>query len=180
MILFFGPAGAGKSVQGQMLAEAKGWQWISTGKLFRESQDPKIQAILAEGSLVSSEVTQDLLAGVLDKTRGQQIILDGFPRKIEQVEWLVTQQPNYDYTIDLAVVMEVSKEEVLKRLAIRGRAEDDPTIIEKRLQIYHDEVDPILEYLSAQGVSVIHVNGVGEIEGVHNHIMDEITSHQLG
>lgn len=180
MILFFGPAGAGKSVQGQMLAEEKGWQWISTGKLFRESQDPAIQAILAEGSLVSSEVTQDLLAGVLDTTRKQQIILDGFPRKIEQVEWLVAQQTNYDYTIDLAVVMEVSKEEVLKRLAIRGRAEDDPTIIEKRLQIYHDEVDPILEYLSTQGVSVIHINGVGEMDEVHHHIMDEIKSHHLG
>lgn len=180
MILFFGPAGAGKSVQGQLLAEAEGWQWISTGKLFRESQDPKIQAILAEGSLVSSEITQDLLAGVLDTTRNQQVILDGFPRKIEQAEWLVGQQANYDYTIDLVVVIDVSKEEILKRLAIRGRAEDDPSIIEKRLQIYHDEVDPILDYLSTQGVSIVHINGVGEIDEVHNHIMDEITSHHLG
>jgi len=180
MILFFGPAGAGKRVQGQMLAEEKGWQWISTGKLFRESQDPAIQAILAAGSLVSSEVTQELLASALDATRGQQIILDGFPRKIEQAEWLVAQQAKFDYAIDLVVVIDVSKEEILKRLAIRGRAEDDPSIIEKRLQIYHDEVDPILDYLSTQGVSIVHINGVGEIDEVHNHIMDEITSHHLG
>jgi adenylate kinase len=180
MILFFGPAGAGKSVQGQLLASAKGWQWISTGNLFRESQDPKIQAILAGGSLVSSEITQDLLAGVLDTTRNQQVILDGFPRKIEQVEWLVDHQTDYDYTIDLVVVMKVSKQEILNRLATRGRAEDDPAIIEKRLQIYHDEVDPILAYLVLQEVPVVHVDGVGEIDDVHNHIMDEIHSRHLG
>ena len=79
MILFFGPAGAGKSVQGQLLAEEKDWQWISTGKLFRESTDSEIQRILASGQLVSSEQTQQLLATQLDTTRKKQIILMDSP-----------------------------------------------------------------------------------------------------
>jgi len=179
MILFFGPAGAGKSVQGHKLAEKEGWQWISTGKLFRESKDPEVQSILAKGLLMPSEVTQDLLAKVLDQTRNQQIILDGFPRKIEQVEWLVANQANHDYTIDLTVVIDVSKEEILKRLANRGRAEDDPNIIEKRLQIYHDEVDPILDYLTEKNVPIVHIDGIATEEEVHERIVREVEAAKL-
>jgi adenylate kinase len=179
MILFFGPAGAGKSVQGQMLAEKEGWQWISTGKLFRESQDPEVQSVLSQGLLMTSEKTQNVLAEVLDQTRSRQIILDGFPRKVEQAEWLVSHQTEYDYTVDLGVVLDVSKEEILERLAIRGRAEDDPAVIEKRLQIYHSEVDPILEYLTKQGVPIVRTNGIGKVDDIHEQIVKEIAMAKL-
>jgi adenylate kinase len=42
MIVFFGPAGAGKSVQGQILAARYNWRWLSTGQLLRDSHDPKV------------------------------------------------------------------------------------------------------------------------------------------
>ena len=179
MILFFGPAGAGKSVQGQMLAEKEGWPWISTGKLFRESQDPEIQRIIAQGILISSEITQNLLAETLKETRKQQIILDGFPRKIEQAEWLCNHQKDYDYTIDLVIVVDVTKEEILKRLALRGRVDDDPSIIESRLNIYHQEVDPILDYLTKQGVPVVHVDGIGQVDDIHELVVKEVATAKL-
>lgn len=176
MILFFGPAGAGKSVQGQMLAEEEGWQWISTGKLFRESTDPEVQQILASGQLMSSEKTQELLATQLEATRKQQIILDGFPRKIEQVKWLVENQKNYEYTIDLGIIIDISKEEILERLSIRGRAEDDPAVIEKRLAIYYDEINPLISYLANHGVSIEHIDGIGDMNDIHGRIMQQVKS----
>lgn len=174
MILFFGPAGAGKSVQGQLLAEEKDWQWISTGKLFRESTDSEIQRILASGQLVSSEQTQQLLATQLETTRKKQIILDGFPRKLEQVEWLVDKQTDYEYNIDLAIIIDISKEEILERLEIRGRAEDDPEVIEKRLKIYYQEIDPLVGYLAERNVPIAHVNGIGDINQIHQNIMQTV------
>ena len=179
MILFFGPAGAGKSVQGQMLADSEGWPWVSTGKLFRESQDLEVQRIIAQGILISSEKTQDVLAEALEKTRNKQIILDGFPRKIEQAEWLVSHQKDYDYTIDLVIVVDVTKEEIMTRLALRGRADDDPAIIEGRLKIYHQEVDPILDYLTKQGVPVVHVDGIGKVDDIHEQIVREVAAAKL-
>jgi len=179
MILFFGPAGAGKSVQGQMLAERENWPWVSTGKLFRESQDPEIQRIIAQGILISSEVTQNLLAETLDGTRNQQVILDGFPRKIEQAEWLMENQKEYEYKVDLVIVVDVTKEEILKRLALRGRTDDDPSIIEERLNIYHQEVDPILNYLTEQDVSIVHVDGIGQVEDIHEQVIAEVSKANL-
>ena len=180
MIIFFGPVGAGKSVQGQFLGLRQGWQWISTGHLFRASKDPEVQAILASGALMSSKKTQDLLAEVLETTRSEEVILDGFPRKIEQAEWLVDHQADYDYTLDLAIVIDVSKEEIRKRLALRGRPEDDPSIVEKRLHIYHTEVDPILDYLASHGMPIIHIDGGKKVGEIHDAIMDELTARQLG
>jgi adenylate kinase len=51
MIVFFGPPGAGKSVQGQLLAARQGWRWLSTGQLLRDTKDPEIAKILLSGKL---------------------------------------------------------------------------------------------------------------------------------
>ncbi len=179
MIVFFGPVGAGKSVQGQMLATRFDWQWISTGNIFRASTDPDIQATIAAGRLISSEQTYKVLGEALDAVRNQQIILDGFPRKKEQAEWLLENQEKYDFTADLVVVIDVAKEEILKRLASRGRVDDNASVIEDRLAIYHSEVDPILQYLSDNNVPVVHVDGVGTPDEIHVRIMEQITSHRL-
>ncbi|TAL14913.1 oxidoreductase [Patescibacteria group bacterium] len=179
MIVFFGPVGAGKSVQGQMLAERFGWQWISTGNIFRASSDPDVQATLAAGKLISSEQTYQVLGEALEAVRHKQIILDGFPRKKEQAEWLIANQAIFDFTVDLVIVIDVTKEEIIKRLTARGRVDDDAAVIEGRLKIYHDEVDPILQYLSENKVPVVHVEGEGDMATIHEDIMKQVTAHKL-
>ena len=54
MILLFGPTGAGKSMQGQMLAVRQGWKWLSTGEMLRQSTDPEVIETLKSGELVSA------------------------------------------------------------------------------------------------------------------------------
>ncbi len=180
MIVFFGPVGAGKSVQGQMLGTRFNWQWISTGNIFRASQDPDVQATIAAGQLISSEQTYHVLGEALEHVRHMQIILDGFPRKKEQAEWLLQNQATYDFNVDLVIVIDVAKEEILKRLASRGRVDDDASVIEDRLAIYHSEVDPILTYLTDNNVAVVHVDGVGDVDAIHEAIVNQITAHDLG
>lgn len=179
MIVFFGPVGAGKSVQGTMLGERFDWQWISTGNIFRQSTDPAIQAILASGQLISSEQTYQVLGEALEHVRHQQTILDGFPRKKEQAVWLLANQTAYDFHVDLVVVIDVDKDEILKRLSGRGRAEDTAEVIEDRLKIYHEAVDPILEYLETNGVAIAHVDGLGTVEEIHERVMAHIKAHKL-
>ena len=57
MILLFGPTGAGKSMQGQMLAVRQGWKWLSTGEMLRQSQDEAVIRTLQAGELVSDDLT---------------------------------------------------------------------------------------------------------------------------
>jgi cytidylate kinase len=60
MILLFGPTGAGKSMQGQMLAVRMGWKWLSTGQMLRESTDANVIEVLKSGELVSDELTYEV------------------------------------------------------------------------------------------------------------------------
>jgi len=179
MIVFFGPVGAGKSVQGTMLGERFGWQWISTGNIFRQSKDPAIQTVLASGQLMSSEQTYNVLTEALERVRHQQTILDGFPRKKEQAEWLLAHQSPLDFSVDLVVVIDVDKDEILKRLEGRGRAEDSVAVIEDRLKIYHGAVDPILQYLGDNSIPIVHVDGVGTVEDIHARVVEHISLHHL-
>ena len=177
MILFFGPIGAGKSMQGQMLGMHYGWPWVSTGKMFRETDDPEIQATIKSGSLVSDEQTYRLVEGVLSKQGADQLILDGFPRTLPQVEWLVAHQKDFGYSIDVAIVLDVTTEEILARTAARGRHDDSPETVEKRLAIYHAEVDPILAYLADNNVPIVRVNGIGKVGAIHDAVTDGISSY---
>ena len=64
MIIFFGPAGAGKSVQGQILAARHGWRWLSTGQLLRDTHDAEVLKKMASGELIDDEITNKvMLAG---------------------------------------------------------------------------------------------------------------------
>src|SRR5690606_36203830 len=97
MILFFGAPGSGKSSQGQKLVERNGWQWMSTGDLFRRSEDPEVLKRLAAGELIDDELTNKVLSDALKKLdTSKMLILDGYPRNIDQAEWLLRHAPDYD------------------------------------------------------------------------------------
>jgi adenylate kinase len=174
MILFFGPAGAGKSMQGQLLGTHYNWPWVSTGKMLRETNNAEIQARLQRGELISDDEMYVLLEETFTKHGKDQWILDGFPRTKAQAEWLVTHQEQYGYSLDLALVLDVNEEEVVARMQARGRADDTPEAVAERLRIFHEEVEPILTYLAEQTVPVATVNGIGRVGAIHDLIDDEV------
>lgn len=182
MIVFFGPAGAGKSVQGQMLAARNGWRWLSSGQLLRDTHDLEVIKEMQTGQLVSPETVNKLMGEALERARQQNIkrvILDGFPRRLDQAQWLVGSQPEHERAIDLVIVLEVPRTELLKRIEVRGRVDDTPDAVDERLRIYRTEIYPILTYLTEQGVNVAHIDGTGSVGQVHDRIMDEMVGHGL-
>lgn len=171
MILFFGPAGAGKSVQGQILAESHGWRWISIGQLLRGSGDPEILKTISEGKLVNHEKSSQMISDALKKHKDlDHIILDGYPREVDQAKWLVENTPLHEKSIAMVVVLEVPKEELFQRLIARARNDDEPEAIKRRFEVFERDTLPIIRYFESVGVPMVRINGSGSIEEVQNRI----------
>lgn len=180
MIIFFGPAGAGKSVQGQILAARHGWRWLSTGQLFRDTHDAEVLKKMATGELLDDETTQRVVGDALQRSKDiDRVILDGFPRKLNQAEWLVGAQKEHERSIQLVIVLEVPQTEILRRLQLRGRVDDTPETVAKRMNIYRKEIYPILTYLTDKHVRIAHIDGTGSVGQVHDRIETELEACSL-
>lgn len=180
MIIFFGPAGSGKSVQGQMLAARQGWRWLSAGQLLRDTKDKEVLEIQRKGELVPSETINRILETALKRAKDvDQVILDGSPRKLDQAEWLIESEGIHGRKISLVIVLEVPKSEIVKRLKLRGRVDDTTEAIEERLRLYRKKVYPILGYFSEHNINVVHIDGVGTVGQIHDRIMKELAAFGL-
>lgn len=175
MILFFGPVGAGKSTQAELLVDRFGYNWISTGKMFRETTDPDMIAYLKTGKLVSDEQTEKLVETTFTDLDLSNVILDGFPRNVHQAEWLQAQ----NYPIDLGIVIELAADEAVARMQQRGRDDDTEDAIRERMNVYHQQVDPCITFLSNEGIEIVRVSGKGTVEEIHEKIVAELNRRNL-
>ncbi len=177
MILLFGPTGAGKSLQGQMLAVRHGWKWLSTGEMLRQSDDPAVIATLKSGELVSNELTYQIFENAVQDARRKQypnMIIDGFPRTKEQAAWLADYMERMGEKIDEVIVLEVPEGEIMRRLEKRARMEDTPETIAKRMAIYRQKMYPVLGIFAEDGVRIVHLDGTGSVGEVHDRIDAEV------
>ncbi len=177
MILLFGPTGAGKSMQGQMLAVRQGWKWLSTGEMLRASDDPEIIKILKAGDLVDNELTYKVFDNAVYQAKldnYSKIIVDGFPRTKAQAEWLAQYLKRTGEKIELVVVLEVPETEIMGRLEKRGRMEDTPETIAKRMAIYRQKMYPVLGIFAEQGIKIVHLDGTGTAGEVHDRLYHEV------
>lgn len=177
MILLFGPTGAGKSMQGQMLAVRQGWKWLSTGEMLRQSNDPAVIEILKSGELVSDELTYQVFEKAVQDARDKNypnIIVDGFPRTKEQAAWLDAYMARMGEKIDTVISLEVPEAEIMRRLEKRARMEDTPETIARRMTIYRQKMYPVLGIFAEAGVRIVHLDGVGTAGEVHDRIYEEV------
>lgn len=180
MIIFFGPAGAGKSVQGQILAARHGWRWLSAGQLLRDQKDTELIRQMQTGDLAPTELVNNVVKEALVSAKDLDgVILDGYPRELVQAQWLVDTQAHHGRDIRLAIVLEAPRHEILKRLAVRGRVDDTPEAIDKRLQIYRSEIYPILDFFNDQHIPIVHMGGVGTVGEVHDKIERELVDRDI-
>lgn len=180
MIIFFGPAGAGKSVQGQILAARHGWRWLSSGQLLRDTHDAELIRDMQSGDLVPETVVNKVVSDALVTAKDLDgVILDGYPREFSQAKWLIESKSHHGRDIKLAIVLEVPRSEILQRLKVRGRVDDTPEAIDKRLQIYRSEIYPILDYFNAQSVPIVHMGGVGTVGEIHDKIERELVDRAI-
>ncbi len=180
MILFFGPAGAGKSVQGKMMSARQGWRWLSTGEMFRTHGDEAVQKILGTGELISDEKTYGVVTEALNHSVDfDHLIIDGFPRTMAQAKWLMDKQNEFSHEVEAVIVLEVPESVVLKRLESRGRPEDSAEIVARRMNIYRREMYPVLGYFAEKGIKIVHIDGTGSVGEVHDRIEAELNVSEL-
>lgn len=179
MIIFIGPSGAGKSLQSCKIAGDYDWNWLSVGEMLRSLPNNSVKNTTLNGDLVESKVIFNLVKDSLDKIGDQQVIIDGFPRSVEQAEWFVNGDGFYKNQIQLVVVFDISNEETFKRLGLRGRADDNKTVIEKKLQLFHYSINNILAIFKQANLKVVHVDAMGTESQVRSRIEKELKECEL-
>ncbi|MBR3368548.1 nucleoside monophosphate kinase [Candidatus Saccharibacteria bacterium] len=164
MIILFGPAGSGKTTQGRLLADKYGWKWLSVGQVLRDTG--KFGDVLKTGELVEDSEVIRLMNHEIEKAdlEGMDVILDGYPRDIEQAEWM--KENNFFKDVELAIILDVPKEELWRRIEERGRADDTKEAVEKRFAIFEQNIYSILPFLEEGNVKIVKVDGVGSFEEV--------------
>lgn len=172
MIILFGLAGSGKGTQGKALSEIFGWRWLSVGQAIRETHE--YDEIINAGNLISDDDVIKIMNKQISKaeSEGFDVILDGYPRDAVQARYLMENMPE---KIDGAIILEVPKEELFERLALRGRDDDqERESIERRFEIFEQNITEILEILKAKNISIQRVDGVGTVGEVTDRLVDVV------
>ena len=166
-ILILGPQGAGKGTQAKRIAEEYGIAHIATGDMLRASLadgDPLgVKRILDQGLLVPDDVMVELIRSRLAEPDAEDgFVLDGFPRTMAQAEALDATLREIDRPLDLVLELrvpdEVAVERLRRRAELEGRPDDTPEAIRRRLRLYHEETEPLVEYYRSRG-NVVGIHG---------------------
>ena len=156
-IILIGGPGSGKSTYSEIIKKELNIPHIYTGEMLRaiskqNTEDGRtVKKLLDQGKFAPTPLTIKIVKQRLEKPDAQKgYIFDGFPRSVEQAEAIEEQGIEYDYVVNLVV----SEEEIIKRLTARGREDDTPEIIKKRLATYEKETRPLLDYYSDEIINI--------------------------
>ena len=186
-IVIFGAPGSGKGTQSDLIIENYGLGHISTGDVLRSEikKGTELGRLAASyidgGNLIPDDLMISILAKVYDGFgRGHKgVIFDGFPRTIAQAEALEKMLDERGDKVAAMIELDVPEEELMQRLIKRGqdsgRADDNAETIKKRLVIYHEQTQPLIEWYKQKGLHH-HVNGHGTLERIFSDISKVIDS----
>ncbi len=176
-IVIFGAPGSGKGTQSELMIEKYGFGHISTGEVLRAeiakgSEIGKTAAALINnGNLIPDELMTKILADVYDSfgKDHEGVIFDGFPRTIPQAEALKKMLSERGHKIAAMIELDVPEDELIQRLVKRGiesgRADDNAETIRKRLDVYHNQTAPLIEWYANEGIHN-HVDGLGNLDRI--------------
>lgn len=166
MIIVLGIAGSGKTTLCRALEETGRYRWLSAGELLRANVTPEIAAYQSAGKMVPESVVVPLILDNLSQYGDQpEVLLDGFPRTIEQAESMV-QNPRLIPRMVLHLT--VAESEALKRLKLRQRGDDTDEAIKQRFDDYNKSVKTILSIFSNLNILVHEVNANVVVEQVRH------------
>ena len=163
-IVLLGAPGSGKGTQGTRLAERLGVPHVSSGELLRRHIDEGTELggraadFVARGELVPDDLVLAIVGqAVADARATGGYVLDGYPRSLAQAEQAYAMAVPRGDTADAVVYLSVPDGVVRERLAGRGegRADDaDPEVVERRLQVFHELTEPLLDFYRDRGILV--------------------------
>jgi len=175
-IVFIGPPGAGKGTQAERLVQTYRLAHLSTGDMLRAARDAQTEVgrqadqYMSSGRLVPDEIILDIIAERLAEPDCRAgYLLDGFPRTIAQAEALDRMLAEQNTPLDVVLRLDVPEEELFRRLAGRGRADDQPEVIRQRLVAYRRQTEPLLEYYGKAGL-IRCVDGIGSVDDIFQRV----------
>ena len=183
-LLVLGPQGSGKGTQATRLSDAHGIPHVSTGEMFRAAiasgteLGRRVEPILSSGDLVPDDLTVALIRDRLaeaDAERG--FVLDGFPRNLSQAEALDAMLADIGRGLDAVLFFDLADDVAVERLRIRardeGREDDTPEAIARRLELYHQQTEPVVERYRATG-KLVPLHADRSIEQVATEIAEAL------
>jgi adenylate kinase len=161
-ILLLGPQGAGKGTQAKRISDEYGIPHIASGEILRAEMDAgtelglRVKDVYDRGDLVSDDLMIELIRTRLDQADTESgFVLDGFPRTTPQAEALETMFGEIGRTFSVVFALqipdEVAYERLRRRAEIEGRQDDTDEAIRRRLENYHRETEPLIEYYRIRG-----------------------------
>jgi adenylate kinase len=161
-ILLLGPQGAGKGTQAKRIAAEYAIPHIASGEILRAEMSAgtdlgrRVKEVYDRGDLVSDELMIALIRNRLEQPDTEPgFILDGFPRTTVQAEALELLLGELGRTFNVVFVLQipdaVAFERLRRRAEIEGRADDTDEAIQRRLDNYHRETEPLIEYYRVRG-----------------------------
>jgi adenylate kinase len=177
LIVLMGPTGAGKSVQGDLLAEQYGAVHLSSGKLLR--QDPQALAQMKDGRLAPADMVERIVGHAMaDIPKKDLVVLDGFPRTEHNVAWMESELGRFERRLRCVVLIKLDIDTSLERLRLRGRADDGVAAIKAKYELFETVTRPVIEHYREQGL-LVEVDGRGTIEEVHSEIVSALEKEAL-
>jgi len=181
-VVIFGAPGSGKGTQSELIISKYGLYHISTGEILRQEIKEQTElGIIADeyiktGQLVPDELIIKMLAEVIDTNpEAKGYIFDGFPRTIAQGKALDQLLRERNTSIIAVLNLIVDEEELLNRLIKRGeefgRTDDNPVVIQNRLEVYRNQTEPLKEYYKKKG-KLFNIKGNNSIDDVFEKIVE--------
>ncbi len=178
MILLMGLPGSGKGTQGKMLADEHGFHLISMGDLVRMYVTGHRRQRMLAGELLDDAEIIAMLDRVLSEMKNldddDDLVLDGFPRTIPQAQWLLDQVKAGRFSLNGVVYLTASTEAVTARLTARGRLDDQEEVMIERFKEYKELTEPVVNWFSEQGVTVLHIDGERSTRAVNRDIVSHL------
>jgi len=168
-ILFLGPQGAGKGTQAKRVAREYAIPHIASGEILRSEMEAgtelgrRVKDIYDRGDLVSDDLMIELIRTRLEQPdTGAGFVLDGFPRTTVQAaaldEMFSEIGRNFSVVFALQIPDKVAFERLRRRSDLEGRADDTDEAIQRRLDNYHRETEPLIEYYRVRG-NLVPIHG---------------------
>tara|TARA_E500000178_G_C16586431_1_gene558425 strand:+ start:58 stop:630 length:573 start_codon:yes stop_codon:yes gene_type:complete len=179
-LVIFGPPGAGKGTQSNIIVKKYKMYQLSTGELLRNEirnnteLGKKIDSIINLGNLVSDEIVSDLIEKfIADKNYKNKLIFDGYPRNLIQAKTLDNLLKKYDQKINVALKLSVSldtiKKRILERKNLEKRSDDNEDIALKRYKNYENSIKPVTDFYKQSNL-LKEVNGEASISKISDEI----------
>ena len=181
-IIIFGPPGAGKGTQAEILVRDRGMVQLSTGDMLRAAiaagseLGKQAKVIMDAGELVSDDIMIGMIAERMEEDDcASGVILDGFPRTVAQAQALDTMFADKGISLDSVIEIAVDETALFARIEKRAaetggaRSDDNADVLKARLKVYHDNTAPVLPYYKDKG-QLASIDGMQTVEKVSSQI----------